>query len=107
MAPYKNLIAISGACPLRIGIVALDPSQWATRFGQRSTVIMHSALHCRLRKTGEGGIRTLGSLLGYGALAKRRFNMDITSSCHFVAIIRRRMPFLRPWLASTARFDAP
>jgi hypothetical protein len=59
MAPYKNLIAISGACPLRIGIVALDPSQWATRFGQRSTVIMHSALHCRLRKTGEGGIRTL------------------------------------------------
>jgi hypothetical protein len=25
------------------------------------------------RRTGEGGIRTLGSLLGYGALAKRCF----------------------------------
>jgi hypothetical protein len=28
---------------------------------------------CRKRRTGEGGIRTLGSLLGYGALAKRCF----------------------------------
>src|SRR5206468_13083376 len=27
----------------------------------------------RLRGSGEGGIRTLGSLLGYGALAKRCF----------------------------------
>jgi len=25
--------------------------------------------------TGEGGIRTLGSLLSYGALAKRRFTL--------------------------------
>ena len=27
----------------------------------------------QVRKTGEGGIRTLGTLLGYGALAKRCF----------------------------------
>ena len=29
--------------------------------------------HPTLNETGEGGIRTLGSLLGYGALAKRCF----------------------------------
>ena len=36
--PYKNLIVISRAYPLGIGVVALDPSQWAARFG--------SALNC-------------------------------------------------------------
>ncbi len=35
-------------------------------------VILSSALQ-RNEGTGEGGIRTLGSLLGYGALAKRCF----------------------------------
>lgn len=40
----------------------------------------HSGRCCAIRiapsvyeRTGEGGIRTLGSLLGYGALAKRCF----------------------------------
>src|SRR5438876_11497183 len=32
-----------------------------------------SNAQCRSETTGEGGIRTLGSLLGYGALAKRCF----------------------------------
>jgi hypothetical protein len=37
--------------------------------------------------TGEGGIRTLGSLLGYGALAKHRFACRAARRCYFVAII--------------------
>jgi hypothetical protein len=35
--------------------------------------LLTSNTPCRKRRTGEGGIRTLGSLLGYGALAKRCF----------------------------------
>jgi hypothetical protein len=31
--PYKNLIVISRAYPSGIGVVALDPSQWAMGFG--------------------------------------------------------------------------
>jgi hypothetical protein len=53
--------------PMRLGkSVAVD-----TRFGQRSTVIL--LFIADYEETGEGGIRTLGSLLGYGALAKRCF----------------------------------
>ena len=37
--------------------------------------------------TGEGGIRTLVSLLSYGALAKRRFTYRTARHCYFVAII--------------------
>ena len=43
-----------------------------------SALVMHQGLRPSLalaahEGTGEGGIRTLGSLLGYGALAKRCF----------------------------------
>src|ERR1700752_4191806 len=40
-----------------------------------------------LRKNGEGGIRTLGTLLGYGALAKRCFRplSHLTNGCENMA----------------------
>ena len=40
--------------------------------------------------TDEGGIRTLGSLLSYGALAKRRFACRTARRCYFFATIRAR-----------------
>jgi molybdopterin molybdotransferase len=39
----------------------------------KATAWQASDVEHRIRETGEGGIRTLGSLLGYGALAKRCF----------------------------------
>jgi hypothetical protein len=72
--PYKNFIVISRAYPLGIGVVALDPSQWAMGFGSALNYYAFcSSFIADNEETGEGGIRTLGSLLGYGALAKRCF----------------------------------
>src|ERR1700730_13707414 len=65
---------------------------------------------CRIpsprRKLGEGGIRTLGTLLGYGALAKRCFQPlshltkksepDCTSAHNMAENCRLPTPLVRP-----------
>ena len=56
---------------------------------RRSDVIHPDALACT-PKTGEGGIRTLGSLLGYGALAKRCFR-PLSHLTKFAVRISRRI----------------
>src|SRR6185437_12533286 len=69
LQPSKNLSSI-GDATLPLDHVALRRNAMTAH--RRSDVIHPDALACT-PKTGEGGIRTLGSLLGYGALAKRCF----------------------------------